>query len=116
MAIEIETSLAADPDVVTFSGEEIELTQTVSSDLGGEKATITYKLDGRTNVHFETDSGPAKAVVVEAEIPGTATERTDTVTLCETGGGTGMAQVEIKQTIEGEENTALDSVTLAIND
>jgi hypothetical protein len=116
MAIVIDDSLTASPATTPLPSGPIRLQQMLHSDLGGEKATITYSLDGRSNVFFQTPAGPSKTVVIAGvNVPGTPTRRTDTVSLVETGGGTGMAQIEIRQTIKAE-NTAHDSVTLAIED
>ena len=91
----------------------IGLTQTLHSDLGGEPATITYSLSLSHNVSFQTADGPVKQIQIDVEIPGPETSRTDTVQLVETGGGTGIAQVRIKQLIEAT-NSSNDSVILAI--
>ena len=113
MAIVIDEELTASPTEVGLPSEPIELRQTLHSDLGGESAMITYSLSKSHNIAFQTADGPAKQIEVSAEIPGNATERTDTVELVEIGGGTGLAQVMIKQLIAAE-NDVHDSVTLAI--
>lgn len=114
MAVIIDRRLAANPTIATLPRARIVLSQTLHSDLGGEQATITYSLDGRTAVHFATDGGLSKTVVVEARIPGDPQVRTDTVVLREDG-DTSMAQIEISQTIEAE-TRVLDSVTLEVGD
>lgn len=114
MAVLIDDPLSASPASVRLPSGSIRLDQMLHSDLGGEKADVTYSLDGRSNVFFQTPAGPQKTVTIQGvQVPGVATRRTDTVQLVETGGGTGMALVEIDQTIRAE-NTARDSVTLAI--
>jgi hypothetical protein len=102
MAVIIDENLAASPVSVSLPSGPIALTQTLHSDLGGEAAVITYTLDGRHNVVFQTPQGQVKQIQVKANIPGGAKQRTDTVKLAETGGGTGMAQVQIKQLIQAE--------------
>jgi hypothetical protein len=113
MAVVIDENLAASPSSVPLPSGPIALTQTLHSDLGGEPATLTYTLDGRHNVEFKTPQGSSKQVQFKANIPAGATQRTDTVKLIETGGGTGLAQVQIKQTIQAE-TVVHDSVTLTI--
>ncbi len=102
MAVIIDENLAASPTRVRLPSGPIALTQTLRSDLGGEPAVITYSLDGRHNVVFQTPQGQVKQFQVKANIPGSPKQRTDTVKLAETGGGTGMAMVEIKQLIQAE--------------
>ncbi|HEX4953688.1 MAG TPA: hypothetical protein VF017_09885 [Thermoanaerobaculia bacterium] len=114
MAITIHSRLTVTPDTIGFPSGPIKLTQTLSSDLGGEVATIVYDLDRRTNVEFKTPTGTTQELVLQGvEIPGTPTQRVDIVQLVETGGGTEVALVEIDQTIRSE-NTRRDSVTLAV--
>ncbi len=114
MAVTIHTRLAATPSTIAFPSGPIRLTQTVSSDLGGETATIVYDLDRRTNVEFVTPTGTTQELTIPGvQVPGTPTQRVDVVQLVETGGGTQVAQVEIDQTIQAE-NTRRDSVTLAV--
>ena len=113
MAIWIDEELTASPTEVELPSGPIGLTQTLHSDLGGEPATITYSLSLSHNVSFQTADGPVKQIQIDVEIPGPETSRTDTVQLVETGGGTGIAQVRIKQLIEAT-NSSNDSVILAI--
>ena len=113
MAIWIDEELTASPTEVGLPSGPIDLTQTLHSDLGGEPAKITYSLGLAHNISFQTAGGPAKQIQVNVNIPGSETSRTDTVQLVEIGGGTGIAQVRIKQLIEAE-NKANDSVVLAI--
>jgi hypothetical protein len=113
MAILIDEELTASPAEVGLPSGPIELTQTLHSDLGGEPAKITYSLSLSHNISFQTAGGPAKQVQLNVDVPGTETSRTDTVQLVETGGGTGIAEVRIKQLIEAS-NKANDSVILAI--
>ncbi len=113
MAVIIDENLAASPVRVSLPSGPIALTQTLHSDLGGEAAVITYTLDGRHNVVFQTPQGQVKQIQVKANIPTGAKQRTDTVKLAETGGGTSMAQVQIKQLIDAETHVN-DSVTLTI--
>jgi hypothetical protein len=98
MAVVIDENLAASPSSVPLPSGPIALTQT---------------LHGRHNVEFKTPQGSSKQVQFKANIPAGATQRTDTVKLIETGGGTGLAQVQIKQTIQAE-TVVHDSVTLTI--
>ena len=113
MAIWIDEELTASPTEVGLPSGPIVLTQTLHSDLGGEPAKITYTLSLSHNVSFQTPGGPAKQIQIEATIPGVETSRSDTVELVETGGGTGIAQVRIKQLIAAT-NDSNDSVILAI--
>src|SRR3954453_14566367 len=104
MAVIIDEKLAASPVSVKLPSGPIALTQTLHSDLGGEAAVITYTLDGRHNVVFQTPQGQVKQIQVKANIPGSPKQRKDTVKLAETGGGTDMAMVQIKQLIQAETN------------
>jgi hypothetical protein len=113
MAVVIDQHLTAAPAQVRLPSGPILLRQSLHSDLGGESAQITYSLDGRHNVAFQTPQGPVKQIHVSAQIPGGETERTDTVALVLHGAGTSLAQVIIKQLIQAETKTH-DSVTLAI--
>ena len=115
MAVIIDENLAASPTSVSLPSGPIVLTQTLHSDLGGEPAVITYTLDGRHNVVFQTSHGQVKQIQVNANIPAGSKQRKDTVKLAETGGGTGMAEIEIKQLIEAETQVN-DSVTIMIQD
>jgi hypothetical protein len=115
MAVIIDENLAASPTRVSLPSGPIALTQTLHSDLGGEPAVITYTLDGRHNVVFQTPQGQVKQIQVKANVPAGPKQRTDTVKLAETGGGTGMAQVEIKQLIQAETNVH-DMVMIMIQD
>jgi hypothetical protein len=116
MAIVIDENLTASPATTRLPSGPITLRQTLHSDLGNETVSITYTLDGRNNVSFKTAQGQVKQFQIKGlKIPGTATERSDTVALVETGGGTELGQIIIKQLIRGE-NTARDSVTLAVLD
>ncbi|HEY0511915.1 MAG TPA: hypothetical protein VGH73_08425 [Thermoanaerobaculia bacterium] len=113
MAVVIDETLTAAPAEVGLPSGPIVLRQTVHSDLGGEPAEITYSLDGRHNVAFQTPQGPAKQVQVSATIPGGETERADTVSLMLDGAGTALGQVIIKQLIQAETKVH-DSVTVSI--
>lgn len=114
MAIVIDENLTASPAETRMPSGPIILRQTLHSDLGGETVSITYSLDGRHNVCFQTGQGQTKQIQINGQkIPGTATERSDTIALVEVGGGTNVAEIVIKQVIRGE-NTARDSVTLAV--
>ncbi len=114
MAIVIDEQLTASPTRVGLPSKSVVLRQTLHSDLGGESATLTYSLSKAHNVSFEVAGGPVKQIELEIQVPGNATERPDTVQLMEIGGGTEMAQVTIKMSIAGEDNTVNGSVTLAI--
>jgi hypothetical protein len=113
MAILIDEQLTASPSHTKLPSGPIALRQTLHSDLGGEPAKITYSLSKSHNIAFQAAGGPVKQIQVNGQIPGGAAERTDTIRLVEIGGGTGLAQVTIKQMIEAE-NTVFDSVTLEI--
>jgi len=114
MAIVIDENLTASPAETGMPSGPIVLRQTLHSDLGGETAGITYTLDGRHNVCFQTAQGQVKQIQINGlKIPGSATERSDTVALVEVGGGTEVGQIVIKQTIKAE-TTVRDSITLAI--
>lgn len=116
MAIVIDENLTASPATTRLHSGTITLRQTLHYDLGGETVGITYTLDGRNNVSFQTAQGQVKQIQIQSlKIPGSATQRSDTVKLVETGGGTELGQIIIKQTIRGE-NTARDSVTIAVLD
>ena len=116
MAIVIDETLTASPAKTGLPSGPITLRQTLHSDLGSETVSITYTLDGRHNICFQTAQGQVKEIQINGKkIPGSATERSDTIALVEVGGGTGIGQVIVKQVIRGE-NTARDSVTLAILD
>jgi hypothetical protein len=113
MAVIIDKHLQASPAQIRLPSGPVVLRQTLHSDLGGETATITYSLDGRHNVSFQTANGPAKQVrIANVSIPASAGQRSDTVELVLTG-GTSMSQIEIAQEIEAE-TTVNDSVALAI--
>lgn len=115
MAAIIDQHLAATPGTVSLqSGETIELTQTLHSDLGGEPATVTYVLDGRSAVFFATADGPAKSVAVQTHLAASPTQRTDRVSLVEQG-DTAIAQVEIRQTIQAE-TLVRDRVVIGVVD
>lgn len=115
MAVILDRRLAASPKIAKMPRATIDLAQTIHSDLGGEPATITYSLDGRSAVFFETPGGPSKTVTVgPVQVPAKATPRTDRVVLIEKG-DTDMAQVEIKQLIKAETNVR-DSVVLEVTD
>jgi len=114
MAIVIDENLTASPAETGMPSGPIVLRQTLHSDLGGETASIAYTLDGRHNVCFQTAQGQVKQIHVNGlKIPGSATERSDTVALVEVGGGTEVGQIVIKQMIKAE-TTVRDSITLAI--
>lgn len=116
MAIVIDENLTASPAETGLPSGPVTLRQTLHSDLGSETVSITYTLDGRHNVCFQAAQGQVKQIQINGlKIPGSATERSDTVALVEVGGGTGIGQIMIKQMIRGE-NTARDSVTLAVLD
>ena len=114
MAIVIDENLTASPAETGMPSGPIVLRQTLHSDLGGETASVTYTLDGRHNVCFQTAQGQVKQIQINGlKIPGSALERSDTIALVEVGGGTELGEVMIKQMIKAE-NTARDSITLAI--
>jgi hypothetical protein len=114
MAIVIDENLTASPAVTGMPSGPITLRQILHSDLGGETVSITYTLDGRHNVCFQTAQGQVKQIQINGKkIPGSATERSDTIALIEVDGGTDLSQLMIKQVIRGE-NTCRDSVTLSI--
>jgi hypothetical protein len=113
MAVVIDETLTAAPALVSLPSGPILLRQSVHSDLGGEPAQITYSLDGRHNVAFQTPNGPVKQIQLSVQIPGATTERTDSVALVLDGPGTTLAQVVIKQLIQAETKTH-DSVIVAI--
>jgi len=114
MAIVIDENLTASPAETGMPSGPIVLRQTLHSDLGGETASVTYTLDGRHNVCFQTAQGQVKQIQINGlKIPGSALERSDTIALVEVGGGTELGEVMIKQMIRAE-NTARDSITLAI--
>lgn len=116
MAIVIDENLTASPAETRLPSAPITLRQTLHSDLGNETVNITYTLDGRHNVLFQTPQGQVKQIQINGlRIPGSATERSDTVALVEVGGGTEVGQIIVKQVIRGE-NTVRDSVTLAVLD
>jgi len=116
MAIVIDENLTASPTKTKMPSGAIVLRQTLHSDLGGETVGITYTLDGRHNVCFQTGQGQVKQIQINGKkIPGSATERSDTIALVEVGGGTEVGQIVIKQTIRGEGSTR-DSVTLSVLD
>ena len=116
MAIVIDENLTASPAKTGLPSGPITLRQTLHSDLRSETVSITYTLDGRHNVCFQTAQGQVKQIQINGlKIPGSATERSDTIALVEVGGGTDLGQMIIKQVIRGE-NTARDSVTLTILD
>ena len=114
MGIQIDQLLTATPSEVGLPSGPIRLRQTLRSDLtGGEPVTITYSLSLSHNISFQTAGGPAKQIRIDADIPGNTLQRTDTVHLVETGGGTSLAQVTVKQLIEAENNVH-GSVVIAI--
>jgi hypothetical protein len=114
MAIVIDENLTASPTNTRLPSGPITLRQTLHSDLGNETVSVTYTLDGRHNVCFQTAKGQVKEIRINGlKIPGAAIERSDTVALVEVGGGTEMGQIIIRQTIRGE-NTARDSVMLTV--
>jgi hypothetical protein len=113
MAVILDQRLSASPVKIRLPREEVDLVQTLHSDLGGpEKAKITYSLDGRTAVFFDTPAGRTKEIVIDVTVPADPTQRTDPVTLVEQG-TTAMAEVEIDQLIEAE-TRVFDSVTLEV--
>jgi hypothetical protein len=114
MAVIIKKHLQASPAQTGLPSGPIVLRQTLLSDLGGETATVTYSLDGRHNISFQTENGPAKQIRIEnVSIPASPGQRSDTVQLVMTGGGTSMSQIEIDQEIKAE-TTVSDSVAVAI--
>lgn len=119
MAIRIKSDgrLTASPTIVSLqSGQVIELTQEVSSDLGGEAATVTYTLDGRIAVFFRTPAGPSKTLMVQTHVGGGFEQRTDKAVLMEEG-DTELAEVEIQQTVQGEDGPpARDRVVIGVID
>jgi hypothetical protein len=113
MAIVIDRRLTASETVVNLPSDAFNLIQTLHSDLGGEQARITYSLDKRHNISFQTPAGPAKQIQVQAQIPGQPTQRRDSVTLVLDGPGTTIEQVMITQVIQAE-NRVQNSVTLNV--
>jgi hypothetical protein len=114
MAIVIDEKLTALPAETGIPSGPITLRQTLHSDLGNETVNVTYTLDGRHNVCFLTAQGQVKQIRINGlKIPGTPTERSDTVALVGVGGGTGVDRIIVKQVIRGK-GTARDSVTVAI--
>jgi hypothetical protein len=113
MAIVIDRRLSASEKVVNLPSDAFDLIQTLHSDLGGEPARITYSLDKRHNIAFQTPAGPAKQIEVRANIPGQPAQRRDTVTLVLDGPGTSIEQVMITQVIQAE-NQVENSVTLNV--
>jgi hypothetical protein len=114
MAIVIDENLTASPARTRLPSGPITLRQTLHCDLGGDTVRITYTLDGRHNVCFQTAQGQVKQIQITGrKIPGSATELSDTVALVAVGSGTALAQVEIKKSIQGG-STCHDSVILAV--
>ena len=113
MAIVIDRRLTASETVVNLPSDAFNLIQTLHSDLGGEQAQITYSLDKRHNISFQTPSGLAKQIQIQAQIPGQPTQRRDSVTLVLDGPGTTIEQVMITQVIQAE-NQVQNSVTLNV--
>jgi len=119
MGIDITVTLSALPNETPLPAR-IRLSQTLRSDLpGGESATVTYTIDGGGRVVFELPDGGTTDTITFADIaiPLGDLPRVDTVDLVETGGGPTspiLRQVDIRQTVQGEENTAHDRVTIAI--
>lgn len=114
MAIVIDENLTASPTKTGMPSGPIMLRQTIHSDLASETVSITYTLDGRHNVCFQTAQGQVKQFQISGiKVPGSSIERSDTVALVEVGGGTDIDMMVIKQVIRGE-NTVRDSVTLTV--
>jgi hypothetical protein len=114
MAVVIDENLTASPARTRLPSGPIALRQTLHCDEGGDTVSITYTLDGRHNICFQTAQGQVKQIqITRRKIPGSATELSDTVALVAVGSGTALAQVEIKQSIRGK-NTCRDSVILAV--
>lgn len=113
MAIVIDRRLTASETDVNLPSDEFDLIQTLHSNLGGEQARITYSLDKRHNIAFQTPAGPAKQIQVTADIPGEPTQRRDTVTLVLDGPSTSIELVMITQVIQAG-NQVQNSVTLNV--
>lgn len=113
MAIVIDRRLTASETEVNLPSDAFDLIQTLHSDLGGEPARITYSLDKRHNIAFQTPSGPAKQIEIQADIPGQPAQRRDTVTLVLDGPSTSIELVTISQVIQAE-NRVENSVTLNV--
>ncbi len=113
MAIVIDENLTASPAKTGMPSGPITLRQTLHSDLGNETVNVTYTLDGRHNIFFQTAQGQVKQIQINGlKIPGSSIERSDTVALVEVG-DSDVGQMVIKQQIRGE-NTTRDSVTIAV--
>jgi hypothetical protein len=113
MGIIIDSRLRASITDISLPSGPIDLVQVLHSDLGGEPARITYSLDQGNDVVFQIPGGTSKQIQVNADIPGAATQRTDTVTLGQGAGGISVDQVTINQSIEAE-NVVEDGVTLNV--
>lgn len=117
MGIDITVTLSALPDETPLPAR-IRLNQTLRSDLppGGETAIVTYTIDGGGRVVFELPEGGTTDTITFAgiAIPLGDLPRVDTVDLVEAGSGAMPRQVDIRQTVQGEENTVHDRVTIAI--
>jgi hypothetical protein len=116
MGIDITVTLCALPNATPLPAR-LRLSQTLRSDLpGGESATVTYTIDGGGRVLFEQpDGGTTDTVVLNGvAIPQSELPRVDTVDLVEAGSGAMPRQIDIRQTVQGEENTVHDRVTIAI--
>ncbi len=114
MGIVIDRKLAASVTQISLPSGPVVLRQTLHSDLdAGESATITYSLDKRHNISFKTSGAPVKQIQVTVQVPGTATQRTDSVELVLDGLATSLDEVMIKQLIEAE-NEVQNSVILNI--
>jgi hypothetical protein len=113
MGIVIDRKLAASITEISLPSGPVILRQTLHSDLGGESAEITYSLDQGHHIAFKTPGNPSKQIHVSVNVPGTPTQRSDTVELVLDGGGTSLDEVTIKQLIEAE-NDVQNSVVLNV--
>lgn len=116
MGINIIQTLSALPTATPLPAR-LRLSQTLESDLpGGETATITYTIDSGGRILFEKPEGGTTDTMVLnlVAIPRGGVARMDTLDLVESGSGPIPLQVDIRQTVQGEENTVHDRVTIAI--
>lgn len=116
MGIDITATLTALPNTTPLPARS-RLNQTLRSDLpGGEAATVTYTIDGGGRIVFEQPGGGTTDTIVLTgiAIPQGELPRVDVVDLVAAGSGPMPRQVDIRQTVQGEENTVHDRVTIAI--
>ena len=117
MGIDITVTLSAQPSTTPLPAR-LRLSQTLRSDLppGGETATVTYTIDGGGRVLFErAEGGTTDTITLTGiAIPLGDLPRVDVVDLVEAGNGPMPRQVDIRQTVQGEENTVHDRMTIAI--